>query len=373
MIRRLNGHDIVEHEAHPAPYILPTHEVPIPNDDRTDRRLMTRLRGWLVLGLLGSVLATAATAKEIDVPTPQPGMWAPTALALLGYNKSICDGIAGRVLGHWNTLSGSPEERIASVQNRLLEDSLADLAAGRSASDIIRSFLDQARRETDSETGASLERLYELEKSLCDTVASPSDPLPEFEARLQRLLDQIEREEEELGRLLVVPDDQLRILLEPYLQPIQLAGFEAQNDYLDYLETLKPKPVEVTVQDKMVQWHRAYSHAVEPTKLALGRYLRARKDNDVRTMATACRDILKEVIPLLRRKEVFSPPKQMLPKSRGIQPQLLPPLRDAYSSLRTMATHCAAGRSREVVESLNEMQKNLQTSAAYLKPYAVTP
>ncbi len=334
---------------------------------------MSLSRGLIAICLLGCNLVAAVSAKDVDVPPPQSGMWAPTTLALLGYNKDICDGIAGRVLSYWSNLSGSTEERLEKVQNRLLNESLADLAAGRSASDIIHSFLDQARRETDSETGASLERLYELEKSLCDTVASPVDPLPQFEARLQRLLDQIEREEEELGRLLVVPDDQLRTLLEPYLQPIQLAGFEAQNDYLDYLETLKPKPVEVSVQDKMVQWHAAYTQTVKPAKRALGHYLRARKNNDFAAMSSACRDILKEVIPLLRREEVFSPPKQLLPKSRGIQPQLLPPLMDAYTALRVMATHCAAGRSREVIESLNDMQTHLQEAAAYLRPYSVTP
>lgn len=338
-----------------------------------DPHSMSIRRGLIVLCLLVGHSATLAGARDIDVPPPQPGLWAPTTLALLGYNKDICDGIAGRVLSYWASLSGPNEEQIEKVQNRLLNDSLADLAAGRAASDIIHSFLDQARRETDSETGASLERLYELEKSLCDTVASPSVPRPELEARLQKLLDQIEREEEELGRLLVVPDDQLRSLLEPYLQPIQLAGFEAQNDYLDYLETLKPKPVEVTVQDKMVQWHAAYTQTVRPTKQALGDYLRARKNNDFAAMSAACREILKEVIPLLRRKEVFSPPKQLLPKSRGIQPQLLPPLMDAYTSMRVMATHCAAGRSREVIESLHEMQSHLQEAAAYLRPYSVAP
>lgn len=329
---------------------------------------------WVATGLLFiGALPVGAQGHEVAFPEPQQGYWAPTTLALLDYNKRICDGIAGRVVGFWQGLDGSEEQKLERVQSLLVEDSLSDLAAGRSASDIIRSFLPRSRRETDSETGAALERLYELEKTLCDTVASPSDPLVVFEDKLQRLLDQIEREEEELGRLLVVPDEQLRSLLEPYLQPIQLAGFEAQNEYLDYLETLKPKPKQATVRDRVVEWHRYYSQQVQPTKAALGNYIKARKENDFGGMSKACREISAEVIPLLKKDAVFSPPKQLLPKSRGIQPQFYQPLYDAYVALRTMATHCSAGRSREVIESLSEMQSQLQESAAYLSRYSVKP
>lgn len=326
---------------------------------------------WLVAGMLAM---TPCYGADIPYPDPAAGTYAPTALALLGYNKTICDGIAGDVLSYWRSLGASQADELGKVQNRLLqEDSLSDLAAGRFASDIIRSLLPRARRETDSETGAALERLYELETQLCDTVAFPNVPIDTFADTVQQLLDQIEREEEELGRLLVVPDTQLQSFLEPFLQPIQLAGFEAQNEYLDYLEGLKPKPKKITVQELMVQWHGNYSKAVEPTKLALGRYIKARQENDFRGMSTACREILAEVIPLLRRREVFSPPKQQIPLDRGIQPEFYSPLFEAYNSMRDMATHCAAGRSREVIESLTEMQEKLQVSATYLSKYSVRP
>lgn len=321
-----------------------------------------------------TLMAASAPVRGVDIewPTPEHGTYAPTALALLGYNKTICDGIAGSVLEYWQGLAS--EAPLDKVQGRLLQgDTLSDLAAGRFASDIIRSLLPRARRETDSETGGALERLYELETELCDTVAYPNLPLQQFKGKLQGLLDQIEREEEELGRLLVVPDEQLASFLEPYLQPIQLAGFEAQNEYLDYLESLKPAPKQITVQEVMLQWHGNYAQAVQPTKLALGRYIRARKENDFRGMSTACREILAEVIPLLKRRAVFSPPKQKYPVERGIHPEFYRPLYDAYEAMRTMATHCAAGRSREVLESLNEMQGKLQESAAYLSKYKVTP
>lgn len=334
------------------------------------------LRSVTVLFLTACCTFMAADAPvrgaEIDWPPPEHGTYAPTALALLGYNKTICDGIAGDVLEYWQGLGS--EAPLDKVQERLLQgDTLSDLAAGRFASDIIRSLLSQARRETDSETGSALERLYELETELCDTVALPNIPLPQFKDKVQGLLDQIEREEEELGRLLVVPDEQLASFLGPYLQPIQLAGFEAQNEYLDYLDTLKPKPKKITVNEVMIEWHGNYAQAVQPTKLALSRYIRARKENDFRGMSTACREILAEVIPLLKRRAVFSPPKQMYPVERGIQPEFYSPLYQAYVAMRTMAGHCAAGRSREVLESLNDMQSKLQESAAYLSKYSVTP
>ena len=47
-------------------------------------------------------------------------------------------------------------------------------------------------------------------------------------------LDRIENEEEALGGLLVVPEEELEAALDPYLTPIQLAGVEAQELIRDF-------------------------------------------------------------------------------------------------------------------------------------------
>ena len=331
-------------------------------------RRSTALFALLLLVVLG--IPTGSSA--LDVPEPEKGYWAPTALALLEYHRRLCDGIAGRVVAHWRGL-GERDDAEQRAQDWVTEESLSDLVAGRAASDIIRTLLPEARAETDAETAASLERLHELENELCDTVALPLGPLEDFDHRVTDLLEKMDREKEELGRLLVVPDEVLSQALEPYLKSIQLAAFEAESEYLDYLESLRPQPVGPSHQDLMMAWHRRYTAATQGTKDALKDYLIARQSNDVQGMAGACREISAEVIPLLREESLFDIPVPQRPASKGYKMLRLGSLYQAYREIRNVATHCLAGRSRETVEALQAMQKELGESAAYLAKFSLQP
>ena len=322
----------------------------------------------LLCGLLWS-----PPAQAIEIPEPEPGFYAPTALALLNYNRRVCDDIAGRVAERWHQFPEGTAETERRIQEWVTESSLSDLAAGRAASDIVRDLLPQARSETDAETAGSLGRLHELETELCDTVALPLGPLEDFERRVDGLLERIQREEEELGRLLVVPEDILAKSLEPYLRPIQLAAFEAEAEYRDYLESLRPKPQGPTHQDLMVEWHRRYAAAAQPTKNALRDYLVARNANDTREMAKACREISAAVIPFLKQDDYFRIPVPQLPASKGYKWVVLESLQRAYKEMRELAINCSAGRSRETVEHLQAMQEQLAEAAGYLARFSLQP
>jgi hypothetical protein len=324
--------------------------------------------------LLGALLVPGLAAQDGEVPPPPPGRAAHATLALLHYNRDVCDGIAGKVVGHWRGLDGSPEAQEEAVRDLVTDrDLLSQLAAGRAAGDIVRDLLPRTREEAGSETGATLERLSGLVKELCDTVALPTAPREGFEERVADLLDRIEREEGELGRLLVVPEAELEKALEPYLTPIQIAGFEAENEYLDYLESQKEKPQAPTLTELMHRWHREYSREVLPTKQALGKYLKARQANDSRGMAGACKEILEAVIPLLRDGEIFKIPTPLLPASRGVEMRTLPPLHKAYQEIRDMAIACRNGRTREVIVHLEEMQRQLRAAAGHLGEHGLAP
>ncbi len=329
-----------------------------------DRRI------WLCLVLgLGSILPQAAAAK---VPQPDPGQAPPTVLALLDYSQDLCDTLAGKVVGRWRRL-GTSDQALAKVRDYLVQYQLSELASARAAGDITRSFLPQARAEAGAETAASLDRLAELVRDLCDTVAWPTGRREEFEDSVRRILDRIESEEEELGSLLVVSDEEKRTALESYLTPIQLAAVEAQSEYLDYLESLKPENRGPTLPDLMQAWHRRYSAATGSTKVALGKYLAARNGNDSRAMAGACRELLAAVIPVLREERNFQLPVRLVPASRGIAHQTYEPLKDAYDEIRKLAVDCSAGRSREVLAHLTEMQKQLTVTAQHLAKYSLAP
>ncbi len=325
-----------------------------------------RRRGarWLVL--LGVLFqpASAARAQLEEVPEPSRGQWASTTLALLKYNRDLCDGIAGKVMQKWSTLGGTPEQQEQQVREFVVHEKLSDMAAGRATADIIHRFLKRAREEVGTETAAALERLEQEITTLCNTVALPSAPRESFEQALDEVLGRIEREEGELGRLLVVPDEVLEAVLEPYLIPIRMVGLDAEGEFLDYLESLRPPPRQPTAQELMDAWHsRRYSPAVRTTKVALGKYIRGRQGNDFRAQATACREISAAVIQLLRHEDVFKSP----------DPAVFEPLRRAFIELRLMASQCTAGRSREVEEHYQEMQKHLGRAAGVLGKYSLSP
>ncbi len=325
----------------------------------------------LAVGLCGLLPASPVVAAAA-VPQPEPGRAPATVLALLDYNRNLCDVLAGKVILRWQRW-GDSDAALEKVRDYLVQRQLSELAAARAAGDITRSLLDRARSEAGAETGAALERLADSVRSLCDTVAWPATERAEFETRVRGLLDRIESGEEELGGLLVVPEEELEAALDPYLTPIQLAGVEAQDEYLDYLESLKPKARGPTLTELMQAWHRRYSAATAPTKESLGKFLAARNQNDSRAMAAACRELLAAVIPVLRDEGNFELPKRLLPASRGFGIELYPPLQLAYDEIRELAVDCSAGRSREVLNHMNEMQKQLQIAAQHLAKYSLAP
>ncbi len=330
--------------------------------------------GWMVLvlgGLLGG-LRQPAKAQGPEIPDPPIGQSPQTVLAVLDYNRNLCDRVAGKVIERWQALGESPGA-VESIRQYLVDEELSELAAGRAATDVVRRLMKTVRSESNQATADSLTRIGDLIQDLCDTVALPTPPQVAFEDKLRDTLDRIEKERTDLGSLLVVTDEQLRELLSAYLPPIQLAGIEAHDEYLDYLESIKPKASGPTLEQLVQAWHQRYQEATRPTKVALGKFLQARQRNDVRALRESCSEIINNVIPLLREDEVFMIPTQQLPVSAGIRPVLLPPLQRAYREIRDVAVNCKAGRSREVGEHFSAMEEELQKAARALSRYSLTP
>lgn len=317
-------------------------------------------------------LFTAGGSPALDVPEPKEGLRASTVLALVKTNRDLCDGLAQRTFREWRRLGGTAESR--SRVRKYLDGEASSVAQGRAASDIVAALLPGLASEVGAETSSSLSRLHEKARELCDLViALPEESLTQLEARLGEVREEFAREEEELGRLLVVPERELEAARQPYLKPIQLAGFEAENEYLDLQDSLRKPPPQRTHEDRMVEWHGHYSAAVRPTRQALGQYIAARQENDFRAMAQACRDISKEVLPLLQHEDIFAVPMPRVPASKGWHNEMLTPLRDAYRAIRDMAADCTAGRSRETQEHLVEMQENLTKAASFLAKFSLRP
>ncbi len=324
------------------------------------------------LGALWVLCILARPALGADVPKPPRGGASAAVLALLEHNRDLCDGIAGKAIGIWRRLGDSASAE-GKVRDRISRGQLSELAKGRATTDIIASLLPRTRAEAGAETSASLGRLHEHVKNLCDAVALPTAPRESFEAEVGDVLDRFERQREELGRLLVIPKDELEAALKPYLTAIQLAGFEAESEYQEYLESQKTKPAAKTLGQWMQEWHQGYTQATLPTKQALGKYLQARGGGDYGAMAQACKEVLAAVIPLLRDGQVFSLPVQLIPVSRGFGQELYPPLQEAYEEIRLLAVDCSAGRSREVEVHFAEMQRQLGIAAGHLAKFKLAP
>ena len=321
-----------------------------------------RRAAWNLIGLL-LCLPAAAAAESEDLPELAAGQRDKTILALLDFNRVLCDGIAGKVIAHWQGLAGTPEAELEAVRQFVVNRELSDLAQSREAADIVESLLGDAGGGGGRETVAALERLQQLGVELCDTVAYPKESREHFEDELARILDRIEQEEAELGRLLVVPKAEREDALAPYLGRIQMAGVEAEGEYRDYLESLKPPPRLPTQQELMEAWHLRYSTAVQPTKQALAKYLAGRRANDVRMIGTACREISAAVIPLLRNDRVFVAPEE----------KLYQPLHRAFVEIKLLASECVAGHSREVEEHYGSMQTQLATASGLLAKFSLRP
>lgn len=322
---------------------------------------MTALGPIIALGLTASTAGAAPQA-----PDPPDGRWAVTTVAVLTHQKNTCDILAVRILDHWRGLPPATSRDIDEerIRQYVLQSQLSDLAASRSAGDLVSRFLPRSRSETNSETVASLRRLAGLATELCDAVALPVAPLPQFETKIHEILDRLEVEQAELGRLLVVSDEEEQSALEPYLIPIQVAGIEAEGEYLAYLESLKPKPKEPTIHDRMAAWHtQIYLPAVAPVKQTFGTFLAARRANKGREMSAACRKLTTDVAALMRNEKAFQAP----------DPRLENPLRNVYLSMRRLSTQCTAGRSREVQNQMGEIQRHLRNSGEIMKRYSLTP
>lgn len=312
---------------------------------------------------LAGILSTVPCAAQTDAAPPASGTAATAILALLSYNREQCDGIAGKLRTRWRGLGSSPETQLENIRQYVVDRELSTLASARAASDLVESFLPQALAETNKKTADALERMHRLVVELCDSVAYPDGTQEAFDAELAETLDRIEAEQAELGRLEVVSEEAMGKALAPYLGQLQMAGVEAEGEYRDYLDSLKPPPALPTVQDLMEAWHRGYSQAVLPTKQALGKYLKSRRDNDSTAIRTSCREILAAVIPLLRNDRALKAPVPVVSKS----------LRRAFTELKMMASHCTAGRSREMETHYLEMQIQLGKASSVLAEFALKP
>ena len=279
-------------------------------------------------------------------------MSAVTTVAILNHQTTTCDMLAVRVLDYWRTQEPAPSREVEEerIRDYVLRSQLSDLAASRSAGDLVERFLPRSRSDAGSETVASLRRLAGLTTELCDAVAIPVAPLATFEAKIRGILNRVEVEQAELGRLLVVPDKVEQDALEPYLIPIQVAGIEAEGQYLAYLESIRPKDKGPTIHDRMNAWYQqVYLPGVMPSKKAFALFLKARKTNNGREMSAACRQMSTEVAALMRKPETF----------QGPDARLEIPLRNIYLSMRRLATQCTAGRSREVQNEMKKIQQFL--------------
>ncbi|MCP4655373.1 MAG: hypothetical protein GY856_08135 [bacterium] len=304
----------------------------------------------------GHLLAAQPAAAAI--PPPQAGREAATVLALLRHSHGLCSEVGTRLLTYWRGPRGQD-----ALDNYVLNQATSEISEARSAADFVRRFLPQARRETDAETAAALERLYELETSLCNTVASPRPPREEFEAGLQEILERIESKEGELGRLLVATEEEVQKALEPYLEPLERAGVEAEREHQAYLESTRAKPSPPTLKELMTAWHQRYAQGAQPTKLALSKYLRARQEHDARAIGVACREMLVAVLPLLDNREFLQAPDSRVETS----------LRGAYREIQRWAGHCASGRFTEVEKHYERMQQHLTKATALLAGYELRP
>ena len=317
----------------------------------------------VVAAALAAAVALPCPARDEGVAPPPAGTAPATVLALLTYNRDQCDGIAGKLVARWRGLGTSPATQLEAIRRWVVDHELSTLASARTASDLVERFQSEVRKQARRDVADSLERLHALMIKLCDTIAFPDGPREAFESEVATILDRIEREEAELGRQLVIPEAELNSALAPYLGHVQLAGVEAEGEYRDYLDSLKPPPRQPTFQELMVAWHHGYARAVLPTKQALGKFLRGRQDNDPAMIRTSCREILTAVIPLQRNDRALEAPL----------PAVAKPLRRAFTALRSMASECTAGRSYEMEVHYREMQVQLAAAAGHLAEFSLKP
>lgn len=321
---------------------------------------------WACAGVMA--LIAGAGLAITDAPEPRPGNWGDATLALLRHNRALCDRVAGDVLSYWRELPADHDAQLErnerAVRDHILRQLLAELASAQAAGDLARRFLPGALREVGAESGASLARIADLQKTFCEAVAYPAGPRHRFADQIAESLARIDAEEAELGRLLVVPDEDLTMALEPYRPTIELAGVEAQGEYLTYLESLKPKPEAPSLEYRMTSWHDRYRVATQPSKEALGRFLQARRAGDRNALGEACRELSRATIDLLAQGDaIFQAPA----------PAVGATLRGAFRSLKSMAAACTLGDFARVDERLAVAEQRLGIAAAHLRPFGLAP
>lgn len=319
----------------------------------------------LLLGCCAAAPAFIALPAMAAPPNPQGEQVVPTVLSLIRFKHASCDRIAGRVLDQWQVGDGSALAQEERARDFVLQSELSDLAASRAAADFVARLLPRVKAAVNLETHATMTRLDAAVTTLCDTVALPTGALEQFRGRLTEVLERIEREETELGRLLVIPSSAtLEAAIEPFLESIQLAGLAAESEYQQYLESLRPKKPKVTQTDLMREWHaQVYLPAVTPSKAAWGKYLQAREKLDSRGMNSACRELSQALIPLLRDPRPF----------KGPEPKLEEPLRLVYVELRAMATACTGGNESQLNRHWSDFNGKLQGVSATLQRYGLQP
>ncbi len=315
------------------------------------------------LACLVALALEVTSAAGATVPDPPSGLWARTSLALLGHSQERCAGIGEGILQHWGTLSGSTERQRNALDRYVLRRTTADMSAAREALDVARRFLATTTRESDADTGSALLRLYEAATGLCNAVAQPAPPRADFEARLAEIRQKVEDAERTLGRLVAASPEDLADDLAPYLPALQEAADRAEEKNRRDLAVEPEKVTGPTLQERMVTWHQGYTQAVTPTKLALRRYVEARRANDSRAIQASCRELLTHVQAVLDQPGIFQAPDGVVTE----------PLLAVYRSMRLLGGQCTAGRFGQVDEQYSRMTNSLRKAAEALAPYRLQP
>lgn len=319
----------------------------------------------LAICLTGTV-AVAQTARAESLPIPAAGKEAVTVLALIDYQFQGCELLSEGITTRWDRMAGSPEHQEQRIRDWILQSHTGEMASLRKAGDLAEELLDQVQPKIRREAGASLRRMAEHTGRLCDLVAVPVAPFESFQLETLETVEKIEREERELGRLVLSDEKRMAEAITPYLPTVQMAAVEAEGQYMDFLETEKPKEPEGPTPAQLMQhWHdEIYAPATLPAKRALAAYLKAQRERN-RGVGSACRDLSRALIPILRdTSNVFA----TVP-----DPAVIEPLRRAYAEMQALAVDCNAARVQRAQEHLDKTRFLLAEAAAVLAPYGIAP
>lgn len=312
-------------------------------------------------------LSPMLQAASLQVPPPPDGAWVAASVALLRYNRERCDRLATRILAYWRTLPSEAGKASSSnqksVRERIVKDWLAELTEARTAADVARSFLPKAAETLDNEGAGALVSLLDLQGKLCDQVAYPTGPLAAFVDRVTDSLLRIDTQERALAETVSLDEKTLSIALEPYLEPLQLAGVEAEGEMLSYLERPPQAAQKPAFEALLARWYQHYREASGASKRSLGQYLDARKTGDRTVMRESCEELVNGTIDILADDNAFASPHTRVGR----------PLRLAFVDLKRMAAACLQGDFRRADRMLSKAQYQLAAAAAYLKPYGLSP